>query len=361
MTSSLPLLVLLLHSCLWLGNSQTVVTSPLNADPFLPRQGILTTGQTWWAAAIAIGGISLIGLILSAIVVSTIAGKKIEEGKLRRSLLFMLSLGMGFFMGASIILMLPKAFGNDIFRYVLGNDDNNDNNIEVNTSIVFNTGLSSFFILIGFTFFMVLDMLARHFVAKTRMTSRVPTEENYVDTERGIHTNRTTGELNNQAVARPQGELASKGSTKQTALILLRMFIYNFFSGMTVGTVFATYSKYNILSLCIAMLLAEVFLEIVDTTLLYYSGLSKGKAIILNLLMNVVALGGAAAGRALGQISLRAISYLFAAEIGIFLYLVAVHLMPAIMKGKKYDVKPGYLAAFLIGTFSVFALRAIET
>jgi zinc transporter ZupT len=366
MSSSLPLFIILLHTCLWLGNSQTVLTSPLNVNPLLPRSGVLSTAQTWWAAYVADGGISLIGFLLSAIFVSMIASKKIEEGKLRKTLLIMLSLGMGFTMGAAVILMLPKAFGNDVFRYVLGED------VEVNTSVVFNTGLTSFFILLGFNFFFILDMIARHFVAKTHLnTSRAPAEMYRVENAEnrtgatgtnyeGVRAERISTDLSNQGELN-RAQPASKGSTKQTGLILLRMFMYNWFSGMAVGTVFATYSSYNIASLCIALLFAEIFLEMVDTTLLYYSGLTKGRAIIFNLLMNIVAWGGVAAGRALGSPSLKAIAYLFAAEVGVFLYLVAVHLMPAIMKGKKYDTKVGYIVAFLASTALVFAIRAIET
>lgn len=152
-----------------------------------------------------------------------------------------------------------------------------------------------------------------------------------------------------------------EGGKKQSILIVLREFLFTGFLGLAVGTVFATYANYNILAVCLSLFLAIIPIQMVDTVLLHYAGLSWKKSLLWNFLWNALMWGTVAAGRGLGATGLNGICYLFAAEVGAFLYLVLVHLFPAIVKGKKYDLKSVYLFDFLLGTYVVFAIRAIES
>jgi hypothetical protein len=152
-----------------------------------------------------------------------------------------------------------------------------------------------------------------------------------------------------------------EGGKKQSILIVLREFMFTAFVGLTVGTVFATYGNYNVLAVGISLCVATVLIQMVDTVLLHYAGLSWKKAVMWNFLWNALMWGTVAAGRALGATGVNGVCYLFAAEVGVFLYLVLVHLFPAIVKGKKYDLKSVYLLDFLIGTYVIFAIRAIES
>jgi zinc transporter ZupT len=254
-------------------------------------------------------------------------------------------------------------------------------------------GVVSLLILIGFTFFMLVDLFARHFIAKTHMsTTRVPgishspaesmridegegrrvsyipagpggpgtvvsQESHVVRAERVSTEPRSEGDLTSARARR----FGVEGGKRQTILIILRELLYTFFVGLTVGTVFSTYANYNILAVCLSLMMATLPIQMVDTVLLYYSGVSWKKAILWNFLWNALMWGTVAMGRGLGATGFWGIQYLFAAETGAFLYLILVHLFPAITKGKKYDLKSVYLFDFLLGTYSIFAIRAIET
>jgi zinc transporter ZupT len=148
---------------------------------------------------------------------------------------------------------------------------------------------------------------------------------------------------------------------RQTILIIIREFLYTFFNGLAVGTVFSTYGNYNVLAVNISLCVALVLIQMVDTVLLHYSGLSWKKAVLWNFLWNALMWGTVAMGRGLGGTGLNGICYLFAAEVGAFLYFVLIHMFPAIVKGKKYDLKSLYLFDFFLGTYAVFGIRAIET
>jgi hypothetical protein len=237
---------------------------------------------------------------------------------------------------------------------------------------------------------MLVDLFARHFIAKTHMsTTRVPgishspaesirIEEGdrrvtYIPAGTGPVTTVSTDPHMARAERvstepRSEADLATgrrrfgmEGGKKQTILILLREFMFTGFVGLTVGTVFALYTNFNILAICISLCVALVLIQMVDTVLLHYSGLSWKKALMWNFLWNVLMWGTVAAGRALGATGFNGICYLLAAETGVFLYLVLVHLFPAIVKGKKHDLKSIYLLDFLIGTYVIFAIRAIES
>jgi len=287
---------------------------------------------------------------------------------------------MGVLFGTSIVLMLPKAFGSQVIRYQAPNGQN------VDIFNLYSSAFPSLLILLSFFFFLAIDLLARHFVARTHMsTTRVPgishspAESIRID-EQGRRIAYVPGggvpgtvvSTDPQAIraerisTEPRSEgfrigNQADGTKKQTVLILLRQFMYTFFTGLTVGTIFSSRSALNILSLTIALLISTVLIQMVDTVLLYYAGVSWKKAIVWNLLWNALMFVTVAAGRALGSTNRwDGLGILLAAEVGAFLYLVTVHLMPALVKGKKYDLKTGYLGAFAVGTFAMFGIRAIE-
>jgi len=239
---------------------------------------------------------------------------------------------------------------------------------------------------------MLIDLAARHFIAKTHMsTTRVPgishspaesmridevegRRVTYIPAGQGPGTVVTTDSTVPRAERvntepRSEADLTSararrfgvEGGKRQTILIIIRQFLYTFFNGMAVGTIFSTYANYNILAVCISLCMAIVLIQTVDTVLLYYSGISWKKAVMWNFLWNALMWGTVAMGRGLGGTGFNGIGYLFAAQVGAFLYLVLIHLFPAITKGKKYDLKAVYLFDFLLGTYSIFAIRAIET
>jgi len=236
---------------------------------------------------------------------------------------------------------------------------------------------------------MLVDLFARHFIAKTHMsTTRVPgishspaesirIEEGdrrvtYIPAGTGPVTTvstdphvaraeRVNTEPRSEADLTGRRRFGLEGGKKQSILIVLREFLFTGFLGLAVGTVFSTYANYNILAVCLTLFLAIIPIQMVDTVLLHYAGLSWKKALLWNFLWNALMWGTVAAGRGLGATGLNGICYLFAAEVGAFLYLVLVHLFPAIVKGKKYDLKSVYLFDFLLGTYVVFAIRAIES
>jgi len=314
-----------------------------------------------------------------------VAKRRIEEAKMRRSLIMMLSLGIGLLFGCSIIQLLPKAFGSQFINYTSSTGQG------VFLYNLLSPGLVSLLLLIGFTFFMLVDLFARHFIAKTHMsTTRVPgishspaenmrIEEaegrrvSYIPAGQGpgttvsteahvVRAERVSTEPRSEAeLATGRRRFGLDWGKRGTILIILREFILTFFVGMTVGTVFATYANYNILAICIALCIATVPIQMVDTVLLHYSGLSWKKALMWNFVWNALMWGTVAMGRALGATGLNGICYLFAAEVGAFLYFVLIHMFPAIVKGKKYDLKSIYLFDFFLGTYAIYGLRAIET
>jgi hypothetical protein len=87
----------------------TVVTDPTN--PVGTPQALLYTRQTWGYAYLTVTGMMILSLFFSWLMVMFVARRRIEEAKMRRSLIMLLSLGLGFLFGCSVIQLLPKAFG----------------------------------------------------------------------------------------------------------------------------------------------------------------------------------------------------------------------------------------------------------
>jgi zinc transporter ZupT len=327
----------------------------------------------------------LLSLILSWLLVVFVSRRRIEEAKMRRGLIMWLSLGIGLLFGCSIIQLLPKAFGSQFQNYTTSAGEG------VFVYNILSPGLVSLLLLIGFTFFMLVDLFSRHFIAKTHMsTTRVPgishspaesmrIEEaegrrvSYIPAGTGpgttvtteshvVRAERVSTEPRSEAELEPgRRRFGLDWGRRGTILIIIREFLYTFFLGMTVGTVFSLYTNYNILAICISLCIATIPIQMVDTVLLYYSGLSWKKALMWNFLWNALMWGTVAMGRALGATGFNGICYLLAASVGAFLYFVLIHMFPAIVKGKKTDLKTMYLFDFFLGTYAIYGLRAIET
>lgn len=374
-------LFVLLHSLVQAGD---LIATPLGYPVNVPGNDwkIISNPQSWGYPYLTTTGIMVISLLFSWLLVNYVAKRRIEEGKIRKTILTLLGLAMGTIFGTAIILMLPKAYGSQIIRY--GAPDGQ----EVDIFNLYSSSIPSLLLLLSFFFFLIIDLVARHFIARTHMsTTRVPgishspaetvrideqgrrvtyvpgggatgtvvsTQEQVIRAERISTEPRSEG-------WRFGGRIDGEGTKKQTVLILLRQFMYTFFTGLAIGTIFASRSAYNILSLCIALCICTVLLQMVDTVLLYYSGVPWKRCLLWNFLWNALMWGTVAIGRALGSTNRwDGLGILLAAEVGAYLYLVTVHLMPALVKGKKYDLKAGYLFAFAFGTFAMYGIRAIE-
>lgn len=143
---------------------------------------------------------------------------------------------------------------------------------------------------------------------------------------------------------RPLGTLAMAGDS-----------IHNFFDGVAIAAAFMVSPPLGITT-TIAIALHEIPQEIGDFGLLLYSGFSKRKAILFNLLSAFFAIAGGAIFYFFSSVVSHIESYALAFAAGNMIYIAAVDLLPEIHKEKKWKNSAVQLVLILLGSALIWAI-----
>jgi hypothetical protein len=168
-------------------------------------------------------------------------------------------------------------------------------------------------------------------------------------------------------ISTEEGELRRKtgpweysGTRKQSSLIVFRDFMFVFFTAFVYGSMMGTESNPIAVSIGIATLIPFVILLTLDSLMLYYAGLELKKIMIWLVLEGLLFLGMFAAVKGICAAGLQATAFMFAVSVGGYLYFIAIHMMPALMKERDGRLKSGFVLLFVLGAALMFALRAIQ-
>ena len=135
--------------------------------------------------------------------------------------------------------------------------------------------------------------------------------------------------------------------------------VHNFLDGLIIVSAFSVDVSLGI-AVTLSVVLHEVPQEIGDFGVLLYSGFSKSKAIVFNLLSALFAVGGVVMGYfAISQIE-PVIQYLLPLAAGGFIYIAASDLIPELHKEKSASKSLNSFAIFLVALVFMFALKVIE-
>ncbi len=110
----------------------------------------------------------------------------------------------------------------------------------------------------------------------------------------------------------------------------------------------------------VAVIIHEVPQELADFGVLLYSGFSKQKAILLNLLSALVAVVGAVVGLVLGSRSDAFVQFILPFAAGGFLYIAGANLIPELHKECSIKESMCHLGAMILGIALMAVLKFME-
>ena len=141
-------------------------------------------------------------------------------------------------------------------------------------------------------------------------------------------------------------------------LNLLGDALHNFVDGLVIAGSYLVSIPLGIAT-TIAVILHEVPQEFADFGVLLYSGLSKGKALLLNFVSAAVAILGAVVGLIIGSGSETFILFILPFAAGGFIYIAGSNLIPELHKECGLKDSFGHFFALLAGIIIMALLRSV--
>lgn len=249
-----------------------------------------------FTSVIVVSLISFVGIITLSL----------NERVLKKSIFWIVSLAVGALFGDAIIHLIPQAF------------DKIEN--PANVSLLILIGIVSFFALEKF-------LRWRHTHEHDCTTEDCPPESNRV---------------------RPLG-----------FLIITSDSIHNLIDGIIIGASYLISIEVGIAT-TLAIIIHEIPQEINDFVILVHAGFSKGKALLLNFLSALFAIGGVFTALMLGGANEAFVAGAVAFAAGGFLYIAGSDLVPELHKTSDIKRSLQQFVAILIGIGIMFALLAFE-
>ncbi len=139
-------------------------------------------------------------------------------------------------------------------------------------------------------------------------------------------------------------------------LMLVGDSIHNFLDGVAIATSYLT-NPYLGISTAIAVASHEIPQEISDFTVAIESGLSRKKALMINLYSSFASAAGAMATLVMYQFIMTYSSYVFAFAAGNFLYIACADIIPEIHKNKGKESQLSQSLLFIVGIGVSFAFK----
>ncbi|MFA6426874.1 MAG: ZIP family metal transporter [Candidatus Magasanikbacteria bacterium] len=135
---------------------------------------------------------------------------------------------------------------------------------------------------------------------------------------------------------------------------------HNFIDGMVIAAAFSLSTTLGIAT-TIGVIIHEIPQEISDFGVLIYGGFSKLKALVYNFFSATLAILGALAGVALGQMTHGFMPFLVALTAGGFIYVSASDLIPELHKESKFGKSLIAFICFFVGVALMFVLKIGDT
>lgn len=147
---------------------------------------------------------------------------------------------------------------------------------------------------------------------------------------------------------------------KEKPLAYLNLFgdgLHNFFDGAAIAASFLASTELGITT-TIAVVLHEIPQEVGDFSLLLYSGLSRGKALLFNFLSALVAVIGALVFYYSSSIigDLKPLGLAFTA--GMFIYIATVDMLPELQKEPRFRKSLAQFFFIMLGIAAIWLITA---
>jgi len=233
--------------------------------------------------------------LLSLVGVFTLS---LDQDKLYRWLLFLVSFSAGTLLGDAFIHLIPEAYGNSSSHIAV-----------------------SMYILSGILLFFVLEKIVHWRHCHKRACEKHPHPFAYN--------------------------------------ILVGDSLHNFIDGMVIAASFLVSVPIGIAT-TIAVIFHEIPQEIGDFGSLVYGGFSRMKALIFNFLTALTAILGAIVVLIIGKGSTEIISFLIPLTAGGFIYIAASDLIPQLHKEEDVKKSFGHLIFLVAGVMLMFSLLNLE-
>jgi len=389
----LALVALLVH----FSAAQETQTTSSSSSP-------LTKSQRWGYGFGASLIISMLGFIMSGLMIIILKSKKISASTLRYIILFLVAFAVGALLGDAVVHIIPDVFGEELGEQA-------------------KSAISSLMILVGFCTFVFIEKLfewsgvahshgpdmceghddhhehAEKEPVKSKkdskdledleiaVVSEIKLEEgdknlkeietDKVDSlkEENIKDKVTISKQSTLAEV-PSEEKINLDENKESScwrtlfslknrgttgiMILMADLLHNTMDGLAIGVAFASGDKHLALSTFIAVLAHEIPKEISGMGVLVHSKFPLIQALCCNGCFQFTALIGCLIGLAIGDINEAANAYILAFVAGNFFYISLVSMLPIVMKEKRKKHSFGLLIAFILGSGVMFALLEAE-
>lgn len=138
-------------------------------------------------------------------------------------------------------------------------------------------------------------------------------------------------------------------------LIILGDAIHNFIDGVVIATTFMTSPQLGVVT-TIAIAAHEIPQEIADFSILIHSGLSKTKALLLNLLSAGTAIGGGVLSYYFLSTLEGGLPFLLSLSAGIFIYIAGSDLIPNLHKDYREQRKWAQVIPFIAGIILMYLM-----
>lgn len=132
--------------------------------------------------------------------------------------------------------------------------------------------------------------------------------------------------------------------------------LHNFVDGMFIGSSFYAGKEVGIVA-AVAVILHEVPQELGDFGILLYSGFSRTKALVLNLVVSLTAIVGVFAGYLLCTKIENISYYILAIVAGGFIYVASCDLIPEIHREKQLARSVFSLGLFILGVLFIALIK----
>ena len=135
--------------------------------------------------------------------------------------------------------------------------------------------------------------------------------------------------------------------------------IHNFIDGLVIAAAFIESTNLGLV-VSLGVILHEIPQEIGDFSTLLLAGFSKKKALVMNFLVALTAVGGGIVGFFLASYSDKFINILIPFAAGGFIYIATSDLIPEIRKATKTKESIRTLIFFLLGIILMYLMKFFE-
>ncbi len=135
--------------------------------------------------------------------------------------------------------------------------------------------------------------------------------------------------------------------------------VHNFIDGLIIGASYIVSIPIGIAT-TIAVILHEIPQEIGDFGVLLHGGFTKRRALLLNFVSALIAVGGTIIALVIGSQSQNVINFLIPFAAGGFIYIAGSDLIPELHKEEKLPVSLLQLLFFIIGIAVMYLFLLIE-